>query len=144
MQAIKARSPQGSTNSMEMVQTGTSCNLKNMAMHTFKDYQFLELQDDNGDVVGIHSNRTIWIPIGPICTTTTSNWRISQTKWSVIELHSRTDMIPNVELHPSVLLQSSTTHRENFPVIKWNHQWTNPYPGIEKLIQKTPWPKILH
>ena len=55
---------------MEMVQTGTSCNLKNMAMHTFfKDYHFLELQDDNGDVVGIHSNRTIQIPIGPICTT---------------------------------------------------------------------------
>jgi hypothetical protein len=36
---------------MEEIQTGTSSN-KKMIMHGFKDYHFLELQDENGDIVG--------------------------------------------------------------------------------------------
>jgi hypothetical protein len=36
---------------MEEIQTGTSSN-KKMIMHAFKDYHFLELQDENGDIVG--------------------------------------------------------------------------------------------
>jgi hypothetical protein len=37
---------------MDKIQAGTSSNNNKMIMHAFKEYHFLELQDENGDIVG--------------------------------------------------------------------------------------------
>jgi DNA-directed RNA polymerase subunit M/transcription elongation factor TFIIS len=44
------RSPQRITTSMEQIQTGTSSNKENDHACAFKEYHFLELQDEYGDV----------------------------------------------------------------------------------------------
>jgi hypothetical protein len=41
---------------MEEIQASTSSN-KKMIMHAFKDYHFLELQDENGDIVGYTADK---------------------------------------------------------------------------------------
>ena len=38
-----------------------------MIMHAFKDYHFLELQDDNGDIVGYIAIEQFGTSNGPIC-----------------------------------------------------------------------------